>query len=151
MPAVGNAPKPLAPVTSETFATGCAPLCQRALRRSSTREFRAIRSQDLRRRWKSDVLAHEPQLVSIKIGINDVWHGLGEAGGGTSIEKFRETYVEILERLRDALPEVAMVLCEPTVIWPPAPAQGNTALTPYVTAVRELGVKFQARAVVPAS
>ena len=105
--------------------------------------------QDLCRRWKSDVLAHEPQLVSIKIGINDVWHGLGEAGGGTPIEKFRETYVEILERLRDALPEVTMVLCEPTVIWPPAPAQGNKALAPYVTAVRELGAKFEARAVVP--
>ena len=57
--------------------------------------------------------------------------------------------MEILERLRDALPEVTMVLCEPTVIWPPAPAEGNKALAPYVAAVRELGVQFQARAVVP--
>jgi acyl-CoA thioesterase I len=105
--------------------------------------------RDLRRRWKSDVLAHGPQLVSIKIGINDVWHGLGEAGGGTSLEKFKETYVEILERLRDAFPEVTVVLCEPTVIWPPASAEGNKALAPYVAAVREIGVQFQARAVVP--
>ena len=92
-------------------------------------------------------MAHEPQLVSIKIGINDVWHGLGEAGGGTSIEKFQRFYVEILERLRDALPEVTMVLCEPTIGRPPP--QGNKALAPYVTAVRELGAKFEARAVVP--
>jgi acyl-CoA thioesterase I len=105
--------------------------------------------QDLRRRWKSDVLAHEPHLVSIKIGINDVWHGLSEAGGGTSIEKFRETYGEILERLRESLPEVTMVLCEPTVIWPPAPAQGNKELAPYVAAVREIGANFKAKAVVP--
>jgi acyl-CoA thioesterase I len=104
---------------------------------------------DLRRRWKSDVLAHEPQLVSIKIGINDVWHGLGQAGGGTPIEKFREIYVEILERLRDALPEVTLVVCEPTVIWPPAPVEGNEALKPYVAAVREIGVQFKARATVP--
>ena len=34
-----------------------------------------------------------------------------------------------------------MVLCEPTVIWPPAPAEGNKALAPYVTAVREIGVE----------
>ena len=63
----------------------------------------------------------------------------GEAGEGTSIEKFRETYVEILEGLRDALSEVVLVLCEPTVIWPPAPAEGNKALAPYVMAVREIG------------
>jgi acyl-CoA thioesterase I len=105
--------------------------------------------QDLRRRWQPDVLAHEPQLVSIKIGVNDVWHGLGEAGGGTSIEKFRETYVEILEGLRDALSDVVLVLCEPTVIWPPALPAGNKALAPYVMAVREIGLQFQARAVVP--
>jgi acyl-CoA thioesterase I len=104
---------------------------------------------DLRRRWKSDVLVHEPQLVSIKIGINDVWHGLGQTGGGTPIEKFREIYVEILERLRGALPEVTLVVCEPTVIWPPAPVEGNEALKPYVAAVREIGIQFKARATVP--
>ena len=104
---------------------------------------------DLRRRWKSDVLAHQPQLVSVKIGINDVGRGFDTAGGGTPIDKFKEIYVEILERLRDGFPEVTMVLCEPTVIWPPAPPEGNEALKPYVAVVREVGANFKARAVVP--
>jgi acyl-CoA thioesterase I len=104
---------------------------------------------DLRRRWKSDVIAHEPDLVSVKIGINDVWHGLDHADGGVSVEKFQEVYAEILSWLRDARPDVTIVLCEPTVIWPPAPTEGNEALKPYVAAVREIGLEFKATAVVP--
>jgi acyl-CoA thioesterase I len=104
---------------------------------------------DLQRRWKSDVLAHKPHLVSVKIGINDVWHGLDHAGGGVSIEKFREVYTEILGRLGVACPGVTIVLCEPTVIWPPAPSEGNEALKPYVAAVREIGASFHAVGVVP--
>ncbi len=104
---------------------------------------------DLRRRWKSDVLALEPHLVSVKIGINDVWHGLDHAGGGVPIEKFRAVYTEILGQLNEACPEATIVLCEPTVIWPPAPAEGNEALKPYVAAVREIASSFQAHGVVP--
>src|SRR3981081_1352536 len=42
---------------------------------------------DLQRRWQSDVIAQQPRLVSIKIGINDVWQGLTDEEGGTPLEK----------------------------------------------------------------
>ena len=95
--------------------------------------------QDLRRRWKSDVLAHEPQLVSIKIGINDVWHGLGEAGGGTSIENFERLTWRFWNVSAMRFRKSSMVLCEPTVIGRRPLPQGNKALAPYVMAVREIG------------
>jgi acyl-CoA thioesterase-1 len=104
---------------------------------------------DLRSRWETDVLAHEPALVSVKIGINDVWHGLNPGGQGTSIEVFREVYAEILQNLKSACPEAGLVLCEPSVIWPPAPEQGNEALQPYVQATHDLAREFGALAVVP--
>jgi lysophospholipase L1-like esterase len=75
---------------------------------------------DLRRRWEEDVIADNPQLVSILIGINDVVHGFGGLNVGTSIESYRENYADILGRLKNAFPQVAVVLCEPTAIWPPA-------------------------------
>lgn len=103
---------------------------------------------DLQRRWESDVIDEQPQLVSIKIGINDVWHGLTGAGGGTPIARFSEVYREILDRLRSACPSATVVLCEPSVIWPPAPAEGNEMLKPYVEAVRRSAVDFNARGVV---
>lgn len=105
---------------------------------------------DLQSRWDKDVLAHRPDLVSIKIGINDVWHGLGEnPQGGTSIGAFRDGLDEVLERLKSACPSATVVLCEPSVIWPPAPEVGNAALQPYIAAVREAGNRFDAAAVVP--
>ncbi|HEY5770540.1 MAG TPA: SGNH/GDSL hydrolase family protein [Terrimicrobium sp.] len=106
------------------------------------------RISDLQRRWEEDVLAFDPQLVSIKIGINDVWHGL-TGGEGTSIEKFQETYADLLGRLKAACPETTIVLCEPSVIWPPASAEGNELLKPYVEAVRDAAADFNVRAIVP--
>ena len=41
---------------------------------------------DLQRRWESDVIDEQPQLVSIKIGMNDVLHGL--RWRGTPIARF---------------------------------------------------------------
>ena len=104
---------------------------------------------DLRRRWEEDVIADHPQLVSILIGINDVLHGLGGLDAGTSIESYRENYADILGRLKNAFPQVAIVLCEPTAIWPPAPAAGNEILQPFVETVQHAGVEFGAQCVVP--
>jgi acyl-CoA thioesterase-1 len=104
---------------------------------------------DLKRRWEVDVIAHEPHLVSVKVGINDVWHALTDAGEGTSIEIFRKTYSEILERLKKHCPKATIVLCEPTVIWPPAPIEGNDMLKPYVATVQEIAIAFEAQAVIP--
>jgi acyl-CoA thioesterase I len=103
---------------------------------------------DLQRRWESDVIANEPQLVSVSIGIDDVWHGLDARGGGTSIKKFREIYADILRRLKSACPSATIVLCEPSAIRPPA-SEGNELLKPYVAAVQDAGAAFEARGVVP--
>ena len=104
---------------------------------------------DLRRRWEEDVIADNPHLVSILIGINDVLHGLGGRNAGTSIESYRENYADILGRLKNAFPQVAVVLCEPTAIWPPASAAGNEILKPFVETVQHAGVEFGAQSVVP--
>ncbi len=104
---------------------------------------------DLQARWDEDVLAHQPSLVSIKIGINDVWHGLKPDRQGVDIETFREVYAEILQRTKASCPDAVIVLCEPSVIWPPAPAEGNAALQPYVAATKALAEDFDARALVP--
>ena len=104
---------------------------------------------DLHSRWTEDVLSLSPALVSVKIGINDVWHGLRDDRQGTGIEQFVAVYGELLAQLRSICPQAVLVLCEPSVIWPPAPEEGNAALGPYVQAVRTLGQKFAARAVVP--
>lgn len=102
----------------------------------------------LQRRW-NDVLALKPDLISIKIGINDVWHNIPPTQEGTDLARYREVYHDILRRLRDNLPDTTLVLCEPSVIWPPAPEIGNELLSPYIEVVRDLAQEFSAVAVVP--
>jgi len=103
---------------------------------------------DLRKRWQRDVIDQAPDVVSVMIGINDVWHGLVPDRQGVDVETFLRTYRQILMELRARCSACRLVLCEPTVISPPAPAEGNEALQPYVRAVNDLAADFVADFVV---
>ncbi|MBC7782680.1 MAG: SGNH/GDSL hydrolase family protein [Burkholderiales bacterium] len=105
---------------------------------------------DLAKRWKQDVIDHQPDVLSIMIGINDVWHGLNrENPSGVPIEQFVDLYHVILRQVQGASPKTRIVLCQPSVIEPPGPAEGNQVLQPYVRAVNELKREFGAAALVP--
>ena len=103
---------------------------------------------NLKDRWQKDVLDVAPDVLSVMIGINDVWHGLNPGGAGVDLETYRKTYADLLAQVKEKLPNCAITLCEPTVISPPASEKGNEALGPYVAAVREL-VLSQKVALVP--
>ncbi len=69
----------------------------------------------LAERWDKDCLELKPDLVSILIGVNDIWHKLDGRYDGT-IEIYERDYRALLERTRQALPEVKFVICEPFVL-----------------------------------
>lgn len=104
---------------------------------------------DLSARWRSDVIDQKPDVLSLKIGINDVWHSFAHTGRGTAIAAFREEYTNLLGQVADALPKCQIVLCEPSVIDPPQHELGNELLPQYVQAVHEMASEFGAIAVVP--
>jgi acyl-CoA thioesterase-1 len=93
---------------------------------------------DLEARWQRDVLEQAPDMVSIYIGINDVWHGLEPGHTGCDLPRFTTGYRAILDRTRQALPDATIVLCEPSVLWLPDHPSANDRLKPYVAAVRDL-------------
>lgn len=99
---------------------------------------------ELASRWQQDVIAVHPHVLSIKIGINDVWRQLNPAtaAGGVKLADFIATYEMLLAETIAADASVRIVLCEPSVISAPQPEDGNTKLRPYVEAVRELAKKF---------
>jgi acyl-CoA thioesterase-1 len=101
---------------------------------------------DLAARWKRDVLNRSPDLLSIKIGINDVWHGFN--GNGVPIEQFTATYRQLLQNLKQDHPACRLVLCEPSVIWVSNEPRANQILLPYVLAVHTLAKEFKADVVV---
>jgi len=69
----------------------------------------------LAERWEADCIALKPDVVSILIGVNDIWHRLNGQYNGT-VEVYEKDYRALLERTRQALPGVRLVVCEPFVL-----------------------------------
>jgi isoamyl acetate esterase len=68
---------------------------------------------DLYLRMDSDVLAKNPDIVVIYIGVNDVWHKTSY-GTGTDADKFERFYNAIIRGLRER--NISVVLCTPALI-----------------------------------
>ncbi|MDB6109434.1 MAG: Lipolytic protein family [Pedosphaera sp.] len=66
-------------------------------------------------RWQADCLDLKPNVLSILIGVNDIWHKLDGKYQGT-VETYERDYRALLERTRKALPKVKLVICEPFVL-----------------------------------
>jgi lysophospholipase L1-like esterase len=69
----------------------------------------------LAERWDKDCIAMAPNVVSILIGVNDIWHKLNGNYDGT-LEVYERDYRSLLERTRRARPGVKLVVCEPFVL-----------------------------------
>jgi len=62
------------------------------------------RTTELLARWKTDCLDLKPDLLSLKIGVNDVWRLRGEADGQKFIpfEEFTANYRNLIEQAQDS-------------------------------------------------
>jgi lysophospholipase L1-like esterase len=68
---------------------------------------------DLFLRMDDDVLAKNPDVVVIYIGINDVWHK-ATGGTGSDKDKFEKFYIAIIKKLQAR--NIKVYVCTPTVI-----------------------------------
>lgn len=70
---------------------------------------------DLMRRWQEDTVALKPTVLSILVGVNDLWHKLEGRYDGT-VEDYATDFATLLRETREALPETRLVVCEPFVL-----------------------------------
>lgn len=68
---------------------------------------------DLYLRMDDDVLAKNPNIVVIWIGVNDVWHK-ATSGTGTDADKFEKFYTAIIKKLQAK--NITVYLCTPSTI-----------------------------------
>nr|WP_229201859.1 SGNH/GDSL hydrolase family protein [Arsenicibacter rosenii] len=68
---------------------------------------------DLYLRMENDVLAKQPDVVFVYIGVNDVWHKR-TSGTGTDANKFVGFYEALITKLQAA--NARVILCTPAVI-----------------------------------
>lgn len=95
---------------------------------------------DLYLRMEDDVLAKNPDMVFIYIGVNDVWHK-ATSGTGTDADKFEKFYTAIIKKLKDK--NIKVVLCTPATIGEKNdfsnPQDGD--LNQYSKIIRDLAAK----------
>ncbi|MFF0265463.1 SGNH/GDSL hydrolase family protein [Kribbella sp. NPDC004536] len=97
------------------------------------------RAVDLAARWATDVLAHDPALVSILIGINDTWRRYDE-NDPTTAESFEASYRSLLDAL-----SCPVVLMEPFLLpVKDGQQEWREDLDPKLEVVRKLAVEYGA-------
>ena len=67
---------------------------------------------DLQKRWQVDCLEMQPALLSILVGVNDIWHKMNGRYEG-SVEDYRTGFTELLDLTKRQLPNIKLVICEP--------------------------------------
>jgi lysophospholipase L1-like esterase len=70
---------------------------------------------DLQARWRKDCLDLAPDVLSILIGVNDLWHKLEGRADGTTAE-YESGYRRLLEDTRTALPRTRIIIGDPFVL-----------------------------------
>src|SRR5690606_9560332 len=95
-----------------------------------------------------DVIEQRPDVLSVSIGVNDVWHGLMDGHEGCDIDRFTAGYRSVVGRTRRALPACKVVLCDPSSLWLTQPSDADARLKPYIEAIHRLGGEFGVACVV---
>lgn len=95
---------------------------------------------DLYLRMEEDVLAKNPDIVVIWVGVNDVWHKR-TSGTGTDPDKFLRFYNAVIKKLRDK--NIIVVLCTPAAIGEKTDFTNELDgdLNKYASFIRDLATK----------
>lgn len=88
---------------------------------------------DMLERIGESVIAHDPDWVTISVGINDVWHG----HNGVPIEQFRDRYNELVKRLSKQT-VAKLALFTTTVIGEELDNEANRRLVEYNEHIRKV-------------
>lgn len=102
------------------------------------------RVHDLAARWQTDVIDMKPDVLSISIGINDVWRQLNHSTMEQIYpDEFLKIYDDLLKYVRKNT-NAKIILMEPTVIEENPASAGNEKLKAYVEIVNTLAEKYDA-------
>lgn len=105
---------------------------------------------NLQKRWQKDCIDMKPALLSILVGVNDIWHKMNGRYDGT-VEDYRTGFTELLELTKKELPDVKLVVCEPFALrcgavkdsWYPEFDERRKAAAEVAAAAEAIWVPFQ--------
>jgi acyl-CoA thioesterase I len=110
------------------------------------------KAPDMHKRFKRDVLDKHPDIVTISVGVNDVWHDFktpdwsardasGNSGRGVKLELHLKELEAMVTEAKSA--GIKVVMLSPTVVYEDLNCNENKRMTQYVEAQRNLAQKNQ--------
>ena len=105
---------------------------------------------DLQKRWDKDCFDLKPTVLSILIGVNDIWHKLNGNYDGT-VAVYETGLKKLLDDTRAKLPDLKIIVCEPFALrcgavndkWFPEMDQRREACKKVVDSMGVAWVPFQ--------
>ncbi len=70
---------------------------------------------DVYARLKADIINLKPDIMSFLVGVNDVWHDINYQNG-VDTAKFEKIYCMMIEEIKEALPDIRIMIMEPFVM-----------------------------------
>jgi len=101
--------------------------------------------RDLERRWERDCLIYKPDVLSVLIGINDLWrlHTAGREDEGVALQVYESTYRRLLSAVRRQS-DCQIVLMEPFMFCDDSQNALLGRLRGYINVVHVLAEQFNA-------
>ncbi|MBE7023429.1 MAG: lysophospholipase [Ruminococcaceae bacterium] len=97
---------------------------------------------DVYARIKADIINLKPDVMSLLIGVNDVWHELGDNPNGVDADKFFKIYSMLIEEVKDALPDLKIMIMEPFVLSASGTSEKYDVFRPEVEKRAEMAKKI---------
>ncbi len=97
-------------------------------------------------RLKQDVWVHKPDVLTILIGINDLWHDLMGMNTGVELDRFQKVYRMMIEETQARLPGIKIILAEPFFLAGSVTNEiydGLMELKAYAAAVKDIAADYQ--------
>ncbi len=99
----------------------------------------------LAERWDNDCINLNPSVLSILIGVNDYWHFRNGQYDGTP-EIYENDYRQLLNRTRDALPDIKLLICQPFILTGTTAVDGSwlEPFSAYQQIAKKISDEFEA-------
>ena len=98
-------------------------------------------AKDLRARWQKDCIEHQPDVVSILVGINDTWHYIDPELEAIPHEYFEECYRFLLTEIKEKT-HARIIMIEQFILHAPGVDAFHPDLDPKIQITRKLAREF---------
>ncbi len=99
------------------------------------------KTSDLVARWQTDCLDIKPDILSILIGINDIWHYFSGKQPYVSNEAFEKNYRYLLTSAKEKT-NAKIIMIDPFLLDAPDKAHFRTEVSEKIALVRKLAREF---------